>query len=156
MDAQVKTVSELAREFMQLADWNFDKALKLGLSRSKSEPYVTDQVLRIGWESLLRNVANGQRELLTTRAKVSVDSNARLRQVLRESALDTWLIAGKPIGTCTADDLRRSIQSREANAETERKRAAFETAVLKKLKPGKTVRDCWTETDFVRLMGEML
>ena len=156
MDMQVKSLNEVARELMVSADWNLDKALTLALERSKQEPNLTQEVLNIGWDQVLRHVGSEQRTFLETHTKAATDSNARIRRVMSESFLDTWLVNDKPLGGATEDDLRASIGRRKSRAETETKRAAFEQAILKGMKPKKKVKDCWNETDIANLAREHL
>jgi len=156
MDEEVKTARQIAAELMRQADWNIEKALTLALQESRDRPDIAHEVLRAGWLTFFQNVGSAQREALRRKAAVTVDSAARIQRVMQESFLDTWLVLNMPLRAATADDLRRSIASRKANAETEGKRAAFETAILKKLKPGKSVGDCWNETDIEQLARKML
>ncbi|MDE2098658.1 MAG: hypothetical protein KGL39_15495 [Patescibacteria group bacterium] len=151
MSAEPIAAADVALELLRAHGWNSDKAIEAALARSDRDPRLAQQVLRAGWETLLRNIGSRQRDVLVRRVTASVDSTARLQRTAKEGFLETWIIFGMPLGRCTDDDLRRSIGLRKASAQTELKRVEFEKALLKKMKPGKRVMDCWNETDIAAL-----
>jgi hypothetical protein len=153
VDTPIKTASDVAADIMKKARWDVMRAVEMAMEQS-SNAYIRDQVMRKGWEHLMRDVGHVQRDILERQAMASAqvkDSNARLQRIAHASFLETYVILGMPLRNCTDDDLRRDIGMRKSRAETEMKRAEFERRILKEMRKGTKVSDTWSDSDLEAL-----
>jgi len=150
------SAASLARQFMERHSWNRDKAIKAAMAITNGDPDLAREVQLAGWEQLIGHVASERRDVLMRGASMQPvasrgDNTLALRSVMSRSFLETYDVLGIPLGKCTPDDLRRSISSRKSTIDTHQLRIDFETAVLRRCKLGKTVAQCWNDTDLENL-----
>lgn len=103
-------------------------------------------------DKVVNQAANAQREKQMRAARAEKDEKgARKALKLARDPID-YLIDGRSIWVFTPDELRTVINKDRATAATFNRRADFLEQVLKRMKNGKTVRDCLAEGDMLGLM----
>jgi hypothetical protein len=142
----------LARKIMVRHRWDREKAIDEAMTLSQTDKGLMQEVLHTGWENIIGHVASMRRDQLMQGGRVApvasrADNPTPLRSVMSRSFLELYDVLGIPLGKCTPDDLRRSISSRKSTVATHQQRINFESAVLKKCKPNKTVGQCWNDSD---------
>lgn len=149
VNAQLAEVSAESRmrTLLQKHRGDRDAAIEEAIIQCSSDPVFAAQAQRRGLETFAANAVSASVASLIRAVAPGGDSGARVRSAFESSFLITYQVLGKPLGKCTDGDLRRSIASRKANADTELKKASFETAVLKHCKKGELVEKCMSEED---------
>lgn len=152
------TLHSLATQCMRETNWNLDQARQRLESLIDENEELRVEALHLGLMTLLSQVSSAQRDSLCRSVAKGTDDVRALRRMADTSYLETWLVyGGKKLGDSSPDDLRKSIQRRAAESETLRTRIAFETAVLKKLKPTtKKVRDDLDEDELRRIAKRVM
>lgn len=83
----------------------------------------------------------------TTGAAVKVTHSKKIRNAIQRLILDTWMVADKPLGDATGNDLQVAIASAKASANGQLKNAKFYGNLKTRTGAKDKVRSHWSETD---------
>ena len=158
MNEDDETLSETARKALRDHGNDVDRAI-IALCADPISRRKSADLIKQAWQTILGRCLSGMRSDVLEAARTSdgtiasrltsADGHAswarRARQRNALLLIMTWWFVGTvPLGEAGETELRESIGRRTADARTTMQGAQFETEVLKDLKAGKRVKECYT------------
>ena len=159
---EAQSLYSLAKAALERAGWKTEEAVEIMCDDVRSHKRLLNDIIERGCRSYVAAVAANRREAIASGSGTERNSppgTSTVREAFVASALDTYVVCGKPLRDATQEDLRKSIDLHTTMANTHAQRARAETQILeamqegvRKYGPDVTVGKCLSEDQVSNLL----